>query len=380
MKKYLLLFFVFFLMGCKKDAVDATNTRTFQSSINDMTSSLPTLQQVKFNEALYILKTFGVEGQDDFARLKNLGTLLNGKKVPEIMKMADQVAQKNSISWSSTGPPSLGEMDIFGNEGPSETDPNDVQANSLALNIKPISIDSVLGSKALLVVPRLLDRSGNKVAFSGAALETIMEVYSGGAKIFTSKNMMQDNSFRGFTLRFAALPRQKIIGNKIDISVTVKTKDKNFKMSKVGIEVNENALLMPSTPSAETPAEISETPVTNDAAQADPTKPAPASDPKTTVNRFLNNLGSQNLRGAYDTAENPGWGSFEKFSNPTSGFGNVKSLNVKNISTKSNSANAASISATYEVTSKDGKTTTVNATFGLTNVNGEWKISNYSVN
>ena len=44
--------------ACKKDHVDATNTKTLQSSINAMTSSLPTIKQIKFNEALYILKTF----------------------------------------------------------------------------------------------------------------------------------------------------------------------------------------------------------------------------------------------------------------------------------------------------------------------------------
>lgn len=380
MKKYFLLLFVILLVGCRKDTVDATSTKAFQASINDMTASLPTLQQEKFNEALYIIKTFGVEGQDDFAKIKNLGKLLNGKKVPEIMQMADQIAQKNSIAWSSTGPPSLGEMNIFGNESASEADPNDVPASSLAINIKPVSVDSVLGPKALLVIPRLLDRSGNKVAFSGAALESVLEVFSGGTKIFTSKNMMQDNAFHGFTLRFASLPTQKIIGNKIDISVTVKTKAKNFKMSKIGIDVNENALQMPSKPVDAAPVQPTEVTQSDGVLQADPEKTSPAGDPKTTVSKFLNNLSAQNLRGAYDTSENANWGSYDKFSNPTSGFGNVQNLNVKNISTKKNSANTATVTATYDVTDKAGKTTTVNASFGLTNVNGEWKISNYSVN
>jgi hypothetical protein len=37
----------------------------------------------------------------------------------------------------------------------------------------------------------------------------------------------------------------------------------------------------------------------------------------------------KNLKGAYSQAENPNWGSYETFSNPNSGFGTVKKLDVK---------------------------------------------------
>lgn len=46
-----------------------------------MSSSLPTIKQIKFSEALYILKTFGVEADGDIAELKELAKLLEGKKV-----------------------------------------------------------------------------------------------------------------------------------------------------------------------------------------------------------------------------------------------------------------------------------------------------------
>ncbi len=38
------------------------------------------------------------------------------------------------------------------------------------------------------------------------------------------------------------------------------------------------------------------------------------------------------------------------------------------------------LSATYEVTDKEGNSTTLNVTFSLKNTNGEWKISNYKIN
>ena len=380
---FLLLLLFIGLTSCKKDSVDATNTKTFQSSINDMASRLNTLQQVKFSEALYILKTFGVEGKSDVEKLSALGKLLNGKKVPEILTMADQTAQKHGIAWTSTGPPSLGEMNIFGADEATEFDPNDIKAKSLSLTTFETLKDSVLGPKAIQVIPRLVDAAGKPIEFSGAALETVLEVFSNGNRILTSKNLMQDNDFRGFTLRMEALPSQKISDNKIDVSVTVKTTNKDYKMSKIGLAVNPKALLMPQVakPVETVPAVADDlSSGITQPSSTDAVSPAPAGDPKTTVTRFLNNLGAQNLRGAYEVSENPNWGSYETFSNPTSGFGGVKNVNVKSISTKSTGANSASVSATYDVTSKDGKTTALQVTFGLKNINGEWKISSYNIN
>lgn len=381
-------FFVFALLmlfvSCKKDAVDATSTKTLQSSINDMTSSLNTLQQVKFNEALYILKTFGVEAEGETSELKALGVLINGMKVPQIFSLADQVAQKNGVEWTSTGPPSLGEMNIFGNVQAKEFDANDIQANALNVEIVNIGSNEVLGTQALQVVPRLADSKGNPITFEGAALETVLEVFSGGNRIYTSKNLMLDNKFKGFIVRFASLPAQKIIDQAIDITVSVKTTKKTFKMSKIGVPVNPKALLMPVGDPADNPANIDvESPVIapdGTVVTPDVKVPGTTADPKTSVTKFLNSLSTQNLRGAYDVADNPNWGSYETFSNPTSGFGGVKSISVKNMTTNNASANSASVNATYDITDKEGKTTAVQVTFGLKNVNGDWKISSYKIN
>lgn len=381
-------FFVFALLmlfvSCKKDAVDATSTKTLQSSINDMTSSLNTLQQVKFNEALYILKTFGVEAEGETSELKALGVLINGMKVPQIFSLADQVAQKNGVEWTSTGPPSLGEMNIFGNVQAKEFDANDIQANALNVEIVNIGSNEILGTQALQVVPRLADSKGNPITFEGAALETVLELFSGGNRIYTSKNLMLDNKFKGFIVRFASLPAQKIIDQAIDITVSVKTTKKTFKMSKIGVPVNPKALLMPAGDPADNPANIdAESPaIAPDGTVVTPDVKVPGTtaDPKTSVTKFLNSLSTQNLRGAYDVADNPNWGSYETFSNPTSGFGGVKSISVKNMTTNNASASSASVNATYDITDKDGKTTAVQVTFGLKNMNGDWKISSYKIN
>ncbi|MGE6394664.1 hypothetical protein ACLB9Y_17380 [Chryseobacterium scophthalmum] len=395
MKKFslLLIFSLLLFTACKKDHVDATTTQTLQSSINDMASDLTTIKQIKFNEALYILKTFGVEAEGDVNELKALGQLINGKKVPEILSLADQVAQQNGIEWASTAPPSLGEMNIFGDETAKESDPNDVRASSLSI-LTQLSGDTGNGPTAMQIVPRLVDNAGNPIAFTGAGLETTLEVFSNGVKLSTAKNLMQDNNFRGFSLKFSSLLASKIVDNKIDITVSVKTTAKTFKMSKIGLDVNPSALKVPEVPKTDSTMIVQDpnavidpnnptTPPTTgtDPATAVPSQPKqPTADPKNTVSKFLNNVSSQNLKAAFDSSSNPSWGSYESFSNPTSGFGAVKNVSVKNISTNATGTNSSSVNATYDVTDKNGKTTSLKVTFGLKNVNGEWKISSYKIN
>jgi hypothetical protein len=398
MKKFsfLLVFSLLLFTACKKDHVDATSTKTLQASINDMTASLPTIKQIKFNEALYILKTFGVEAEGDVAELKALGQLINGKKVPEILSMADQVAQKNGIEWASTAPPSLGEMNIFGNETAKESDPNDVKASSLNVITKPTGNDGTGAPTALQIVPRLVDNAGNPVAFTGAGLETTLEVFSNGVKLSTAKNLMQDNNFKGFNLiKFSSIPAAKVVDNKIDITVSVKTTAKTFKMSKIGLDVNPALLKVPAPPKVDSTA-VNQDPAVIDTNNPGATTPPgtdpngttttlatpkqPAADPKNVVSGFLNNVSSQNLKAAFNSSSNPNWGSYESFSNPTSGFGSVKNVSVKNITTSAATPNVASVNATYDVTDKNGKTTSLKVTFGLKNVNGDWKISSYKIN
>ena len=155
-------------------------------------------------------------------------------------------------------------------------------------------------------------------------------------------------------------------------------------MSKIGVAVNPKALLMSSADPVTDPTntDLQNTDGTTDptGTEADTKLPTPSSDPKASVSKFLNNLSSQNLRSAYDVADNPNWGSYETFSNPTSGFGGLKSIYFYIITSNTASANTASVNATYDITDKEGRVTAVQVTFGLKNVNGDWKISSYKIN
>lgn len=393
--RYLLFASLFLVMSCKKTSVDGANRKAFQESINDMTSSLPTLQQIKFNEALYILKTFGVDVDGDVAEIEALGKLLNGKKVPEIMKMADEIAQKNNISWSSTAPPSLGTMNIFGDDKVSEVDPNDVAASALNIIVKPAMSDSIHGPKAFVVIPQLVNQNGEKIEFTGAGLETTLEVFSNGNKLQTAKNMMQDNNFRGFTVKYSSLPIASIIDNKLEVKVSVKTTKKVYQMIKSGIDFNPRAVVKaPVTTEPTEPIDPSLVDPNNpDATATSPDNPSGttttastlstpkvSSDPKSTVSKFLSNLNSQNLKAAYENAENPAWGSYDKFSNPNSGFGSVKNIKVNSVSAPITKDNTSTINANYDVTDKDGNTTSLNVTYGLKSTANGWKITSYKIN
>jgi hypothetical protein len=56
-------------------------------------------------------------------------------------------------------------------------------ASSIQINVNPVSVDTIVGAKAMMVVPRLLDGNGNKVDFDKAALEAIMVISSQGEKL-----------------------------------------------------------------------------------------------------------------------------------------------------------------------------------------------------
>ena len=363
-----LLFFgmLFFMVSCKKDAVDGSSIKAFQESVNDMASSLNTLQQTKFNEALYILKTFAAEGDTDMDRLEALAKLINDKKVSEIFSLADEVARKNNIDWSSTAPPSLGEMNIFQNISAVEIDPNDISASSLEIIVRPVDVDSVYGAKALRVIPRLLDNSGNVVEFFDAGLETIMEVYSNGEKLSTSKNLMTSNEFKGFYLKLESLPVEKIVDAKIDIKISVKTTKRTYQLLKTGISVNKKIL-------EKTENEVIEESFSDMNGKG-------VENPEQVVAKFLSYLSSQNFRAAYDISENPNWGTYDKFSNPNSGFGGVKSIHVKNISMKSISDKNAVVNAVYQVVDSEENIMELGVSYTLKQSENIWKISNYKIN
>lgn len=243
--RILSIFFLFALISCKKYAVDGTSIKTFQESINDMSSNLTTLKQIKFNEALFVLKNYAVQGEGDFQKLEALSKLIDGKKVLEIFKMADEVAQKNNLEWASNSEPSLGNMNIFDVKKPSERDVNDIDATSINLIVRETKMDSISGVKSLQVIPKLISNSGNPSEFSNASLELTAEVYSNDVKIFTSKKILTDNHSKGVFINTSKIGLDKIINGMVDVKVSIKTANGYLQAVKKGINIIGQEMVSP---------------------------------------------------------------------------------------------------------------------------------------
>jgi hypothetical protein len=285
-------------------------------------------------------------------------------------------------------------MNIFQNITATEVDPNDIKASGLNILITPIDGNGASGARVLRVTPRLVDEAGTPIEFSNAGLETIMEVYSNGEKLLTAKNLMSSNEFKGFYLKVDVLPEDKIVDSKIDIKVSVKTTKKTYQLLKAGVLVNKESLKPTEETTEEEKKEKEETKTSTDSETGETTEnkdqntsspssttsSAPKVKPEAVVDKFLNRIGNQSLRSAYELVDNPNWGSYDKFSNSTTGFGAVKSVEVKNISVKSSSDKAASVNAVYQIVDKEGKSIMLNVSYGLKQVDDSWKISSYKVN
>ncbi len=379
MKKFFLVLLgigiLFGISSCKKDRVEGSSPQELQSSINDMASSLSTLESIKFNEALYILKKFAVKGEDDVTELKQLGVLLQGKNVKEIMALADATAQQNGLEWSSTSEPSLGMTNIFSSLKPEEHDPNDIAAKSMNLEIGTLGGPTSDVADGLVVRPILVDAQGKNLEFHSAALESRADVYSGGVRILTQKAIIQNNDYSGFKIRYEKLPFGKVINNAIDIQVTVNTSKKALKMTRAGILINANALQKPEPPKKDSiKTDTKETPITPEVV-----KDASGENPQQVVGKFLRNINTQNLEAAFSQSKVPQWGNLKDFSNPSSGFGSVKNIRTLNIATQSVQNNEAKVRAEYEVIDQKGNATTVRANYGLSLKDGKWVITSYSL-
>jgi hypothetical protein len=369
--KYLFLMALLGLSSCKKTTVDGSSIKAFQSSINDISAKLSTLQQIKLNEALYIIKKFGVEAEGDINEINAMAKLLEGKNATQILALADALAIEHNMDWSSTAPPSLGNTNIFQNTSAKERDKNDIDAKALNMTVTPVRADSLSGVTALRVTPVLLDGQNQPIEFDEASLETSLEVRSNDKPIYTAKSFIEKNPAKPFTIKFAALPAEDIMDGMISIKITVKTTKKLLQFTKMNVAVNAKALKV-KAPEVENIEPI-DTPALN------PDSSEPKADPKQTVNEFIGHLNASRLQEAYALSDNPNWGSYDNFANPNSGFGAVKSVSLKSMQTLSNSGDKASIKASYTVLNQQGQSANLEVIYQLKSVDQQWKISNYSI-
>lgn len=390
MKKISLILFalLFVLSSCSKDKIDASNQLSFRKSINKLTSGLDTRNQVKFTEALYIIKTFGSEEDTYPKQMAYMRETLAGKTVEQVFQIADEIAQKEGIDWSSKAPPSLGEMNVFEEIAATEVDPNEIHADDeIFISVKPTAYDSIKGPQAVRIIPKLV-KNDQPIYFTKATLPVTLEIQSGEKQLLKRKNLMVDNDFKGFYLSYDKLPYHLLEDGLMDIIITIKTSNKTYKTIKRGVRVNTRVYNESGDLKSFSYDDIPVEEVTDETSnkdEEDTTTPTlkednkPKVSPEKTVQGFLSNLNAKNLKEAYKTSSNPSWGSYDNFANPNSGFGSVNKLNVKSLKTNSVNENSASVDAVYDVEDKAGGKTLLNVTFGLKKVDGVWKIVSYTI-
>lgn len=394
MKKTLFLLFTFLLLlsSCSKSTIDSSNPISFRNSINKLTSGLDTRQQVKFTEALYIIKTFGSDEETYTKQMEYLMNVLSDKGIKDVFQIADEIAEREGIDWSSTAPPSLGEMNVFETITASEVDPNEIIADDeIYIQVKPTAYDSIKGPQAVRIIPKLM-KNGNPIYFTKATLPTTLEISSGDKVLLKRKNLIVDSDFNGYYLSYSNLNYNDIEDGRVDILITIKASNKMYKTIKRGVRINERVFKSTDELKTITYDEFSDEDLdSNDSikvkssSEEDVEKPIEKpkkqdnTTPQKTVQKFLSSLSAKNLKEAYKTSANPSWGNYDKFSNPNSGFGSVDKLSVKSVKTNSANENTASVDAVYEVEDKNGDKTSLNVTFGLKKVDGVWKISSYTI-
>ena len=103
MKKIILLLSIgLSLQQCKKDLpiIDSKTEITFNSSFDEIAKKLPSLQQEKLKEALYIIYEYNTKAKTTEARWAIVRQLLDGKNSDEIFTLAETLAKENGFSWN----------------------------------------------------------------------------------------------------------------------------------------------------------------------------------------------------------------------------------------------------------------------------------------
>ncbi len=95
--------------------------------------------------------------------------------------------------------------------------------------------------------------------------------------------------------------------------------------------------------------------------------------PKNLVVSFINDLGSQRFRSAFDKTKNPIWPSYKHFSS-TQAYGGITSTEIYNSSLILNDGKNAQVFIHYYAKDPANKSRSYKQDFYLKRINGNWKI------
>ena len=297
MKKFLIAIVIgFSLIQCKKDAptIDSQTEITFNTSFDEIAKTLPSLQQEKLKEALFLLFEYDTKDGSEDVRWSQVRRLLDDKTADDIFTMAEQVAKENSISWNRNQAPYPGGIPKAEHK-PME---GEVDENvSLAVELSNIP-------NGIKIFPSILDDKG--VAINNQEnLSATVDVLSNSELLYTQKFSIPAqsydlmSSFDGFNLSFDKLDPTKITSNMLDVLVRIPHPSRYLTLRKkirIPDQYVQGTVVNP-----------------NDSLSLNPID-APIVKTNALASRFIQNVLKGNLSGAYAISRLSNYGTFQAFS------------------------------------------------------------------
>jgi len=305
MKRLLLIASLAFItLSCKNDKIeiDSSSAQTFSETVDEISKSLPVLQQDKFKEALDIIfeyktsPTMDVEGRWSAVR-----TLLDGKNVDEIFDIAEKVALENSFTWNRNQVPLVNGIPKLGETTSTEED--DLASTSL---IQRFDFSYQQDDSGILISPFFYNAKGEEIQLNEPVVATV-EIFNSGSIVHSFRSTIDPNSMNdlyrknAITIKYSSLDASKIKNDRVDVLIRIPSSERYLTNQKA-IKIPMNLIgVSPVNDSIAVPVNSAE--ISKEAGMV-----------KSLSNRFMTNLSKKNYSGAYALTRSGEWTTYQKFS------------------------------------------------------------------
>lgn len=360
------LTFIFLCSSCEKEykVIDGTSKETFTKSVKSISSKLTILQQDKIQEAVKLIYKFKTEGSDENKRWEQLYTLLNGKNAEQIFDIAEDIAKKNKIPWSSTSMNSV-DPSVFDNDLKPLTEAEQKlkqieKATRINIRYSPISKDETIND-GFYLYPELIDDSGSEIFYADLPLTLSISFINNGTIVYVIQREINSSTVgdpslnKGIKIPFFMFDNKKLATSSLDVEIKINAEDKYLygKLSGIPIDLSK-------TRDASTPIE-------------DEINKQVALD---NVKKFIQLIGDKQYSEAYNLAQNPKWTSLDQFSSTTNGFGTIAATNLINAQLEEKNDDKQTVNVQYQIKDINGKIKTLTQNFILKKVKDNWLITN----
>lgn len=360
------LTFIFLCYSCEKEykVIDGTSKETFTQSVKSISSKLTILQQDKIQEAVKLIYKFKTEGSDEDKRWEQLYTQLNGKNAEQIFDMAEEIAKKNKIPWTSISmnsvDPSVFDKDLKPLTEAEQKLKQIEKATRINLRYAPINKDDKIND-GFYLYPELIDDSGAAVSYTDLPLNLSISFINNGNIIYViqrevnSSQVGNPSLMKGIKVYYSLFDNKKLFNSSLDVEIKIKAEDKYLygKLSGIPIDLSK-------TRDASTPIE-------------DEINKQVALD---NVKKFIRFIGNKQYSEAYNLTQNPKWISLDQFSSTTNGFGTIDATNLINAQSGEKNENRQMVNVQYQIKDINGKVKTLTQNFILKKVKDNWLITN----